>query len=104
MYETLGDLAQTGKLVGRRVRFLGTDVPALVPFGTIGVVQDVRPHEPKALVVYKRTDVGAQSVWHEVHLESHFRFLELVTERMPYTKPVLRRITPPETLKEVITP
>lgn len=79
MNETIADLARSGRLEGRRVRFLGEDIPTWVPKGTCGIVVYVPvPYEhPRAVVHFVREDLPETSVWRRIDLETRLRNLEL---------------------------
>ena len=81
--ETLADLAGSGKLEGRRVRFAcddGEQYSSLPKRGTVGIVLDVRSSEAKATVHYVRPELHEGHPWREVTVESRFCFLELVED------------------------
>lgn len=77
MNETISDLARSGRLAGRRVRFLADDIPTWVPKGTIGIVKYVS-EEPRVIVDFERTDLPEQSVWRHIDLETRLSCVELV--------------------------
>jgi len=73
-HETIADLAETGRLDGKRVRFLATDC-RLVPRGSIGIVSCA--HYGKVTATFTNEAMAEGSAWREVTLETHVSNVEL---------------------------